>query len=182
MSETLTMLSRLGSMFERTASVRDEADLQEVLQDVARAIGEVLGYRAVVVNVYRPAFDDMLTAAAVGSIESREQLLGTSSPNDTWTPLFADRFEHRGAYFILDGEFDWDSLGVSTYVPDLPPSDDPDAWLPGDALFVPLRDAGGAILGVISVDEPESGLRPSEPQLDALVTISRHAALALQIA
>jgi GAF domain-containing protein len=71
-SETLTMLSRLGSMFERTASVRDEADLQEVLQDVARAIGEVLGYRAVVVNVYRPAFDDMLTAAAVGSIESRE--------------------------------------------------------------------------------------------------------------
>jgi diguanylate cyclase (GGDEF)-like protein len=176
------MLSRLGSMFERTASVRGEADLQEVLQDVAHAIGDLLGYRAVVVNVYRPAFDDMFTAAVIGSEDSREKLLGTSSPNETWTPLLEERFERRGAYFIPDGEFDWDSLGVNTYVPDLPLSDDPDAWLSGDALFVPLRDGRGDVLGVISVDEPESERRPSDAELDALVTISRHAALAMQIA
>jgi diguanylate cyclase (GGDEF)-like protein len=182
MPDTLTMLARLGSVFERTASVRDEDDLQEVLEDVAGAIGEVLGYRAVVVNVYRPAYDDMFTAAAVGSEESLQRLLGTSSPNDSWTPLFTRRFERRGAYFIPDGEFDWDSLGVETYVPDLPPSDDPDAWLPGDALFVPLRDGRGGIVGVISVDEPETHRRPSDAELDALVTISRHAALALLIA
>ena len=122
MADTLAILARLGATFERTASVRDKGDLQEVLQDVARAIGEVLGYRAVVVNVYRPAFDDMLTAAAVGSEESVQQLVGTSSPNDTWTPLFAPRFERGGAYFIPDGEFDWDLLGANTYVPQLPES------------------------------------------------------------
>ena len=182
MADTLAILARLGATFERTASVRDKGDLQEVLQDVARAIGEVLGYRAVVVNVYRPAFDDMLTAAAVGSEESVQQLVGTSSPNDTWTPLFAERFERGGAYFIPDGEFDWDSLGVDTYVPELPESDDPDAWLSGDALFVPLRDGRGNLLGVISVDEPETCRRPTDAELDALVTISRHASLALQIA
>jgi len=180
--DTLAMLARLGVTFERTASVRDQDDLEEVLQDVAVAIGEVLGYRAVVVNVYRPAFDDMLTAAAVGSEESREQLLGTSSPNDTWTPLFAPRFERRGAYFLPDGEFDWDSLGVDTFVPELPESEDPNAWLSGDALFVPLRAGRANLLGVISVDEPETGRRPTDAELDALVTISRHAALALQIA
>ena len=170
-------------MFERTASVRDESDLQEVLEDVARTISEVLGYGAVVVNVYRPAFDDMLTAAAVGSEESLQQLLGTVSPSDTWAPLLADRFRRRdGAYFVPDGEFDWDSLGVDTYVPDLEPSDDPDAWLPGDALFVPLRDRRHELLGVISVDEPETGRRPTDDELDALVTISGHAALALRIA
>jgi diguanylate cyclase (GGDEF)-like protein len=182
MPETLSMLARLGAMFERTASVRDESDLQEVLEDVARTIGEVLGYRAVVVNVYRPAFDDMLTAAAVGSAESLQALLGTVSPNHTWTPLLADRFRRReGAYFVPDGEFDWDSLGVDTYVPDLEPSDHPDAWLPGDALFVPLRDARHQLLGVISVDEPQTGRRPTDGELDALVTIARHAALALRI-
>jgi diguanylate cyclase (GGDEF)-like protein len=182
-AHSLAMLARLGAMFERTASVRDESDLQEVLEDVAQTISEVLGYRAVVVNVYRPAFDDMLTAAAVGSEESLQQLLGTVSPNDTWTPLLADRFRRRGgAYFVPDGEFDWDSLGVETYVPDLEPSDDPDAWLPGDALFVPLRDRRHELLGVISVDEPETGRRPSDGELDALVTISSHAALALRIA
>jgi diguanylate cyclase (GGDEF)-like protein len=182
-AETLATLARLGAMFERTASVRDEADLQEVLEDVARTISEVLGYRAVVVNVYRPAFDDMLTAAAVGSVESLQALLGTVSPNDTWTPLLADRFRRReGAYFVPDGEFDWDSLEVETYVPDIEPSDDPDAWLAGDALFVPLRDARDQLLGVISVDEPKTGRRPSDSELDALVAISRHAALALRIA
>jgi diguanylate cyclase (GGDEF)-like protein len=176
------MLARLGATFERTASVRDERDLQEVLEDVAGAISEVLGYGAVVVNVYRPAYDDMFTAAAVGSEASQQQLLGTSSQNDTWTPLFAPRFERSGAYFIPDGEFDWDALGADTFVPELPESDDPDAWLPGDALFVPLRDGRANILGVISVDEPETGRRPTDAELEALVTISRHAALALQIA
>ena len=177
------MLARLGAMFERTASVRDESDLHEVLEDVARTIGEVLGYGAVVVNVYRPAFDDMLTAAAVGSEESLRQLLGTVSPNDAWTLLLADRFRRRqGAYFVPDGEFDWSSLGIETYVPDIEPSDDPDAWQAGDALFVPLRDARHQLLGVISVDEPETGRRPTDDELEALVTISSHAALALRIA
>ncbi len=178
---TLAVLSRMSSMFERTASVRDDADLHAVLEDVARAIGEVLGYRAVVVNVYRHAFDDMLTAAAVGPDESK-RLLGTISATDTWTPLLTERYRRReGAYFVADGEFDWDSLDVDTYVPDLEPSDDPNAWLPGDALFVPLRDAQGQLLGVVSVDEPRSGLRPTDDELDVLVTIARHAALALRI-
>jgi diguanylate cyclase (GGDEF)-like protein len=182
-AETLAMLARLGAMFERTASVRDESDLREVLEDVAGTISEVLGYGAVVVNVYRPAFDDMLAAAAVGSAESLQKLLGTASPNDSWTPLLVDRFRRReGAYFVPEGEFDWDALGVARYVPDLEPSDHPDAWLPGDALFVPLRDTRHQLLGVISVNEPETGRRPTDRELDALVTISRHAALALRIA
>jgi diguanylate cyclase (GGDEF)-like protein len=180
--DTLAVLGRLRTTFERTASVRDEADLQVVLEDVARAISEVLGYRAVVINVYRYAFDDMLTAAAVGSTEAVQQLVGTISPHHTWTPLLTDRFRRReGAYFVPDGDFDWDALGVDTYVPDLEPSDDPNAWLPGDALFVPLRDARHQLLGVISVDEPETCLRPTDAELDVLVTISQHAALALRI-
>jgi diguanylate cyclase (GGDEF)-like protein len=178
----LTMLARLGAMFERTASVRSPDDLQIVLEDVCRTIAEVLGYGCVVVNVYRPAFDDMLTAAVVGSEESVKTLFGLTSPRDTWTPLLADRFERRGAYFVPGDEFDWDELGVETYVPDLEPIDDPDAWNAEDALFVPLQDTNGDLLGVVSVDEPETGRRPSDDELDALVTIARHAALALRIA
>jgi diguanylate cyclase (GGDEF)-like protein len=169
-------------MFERTALVRDEDDLQEVLEDVCSTIAEILGYRAVVVNVYRPAFDDMLTSAAVGSEESVRELVGESSPRSTWVPLLNDRFERRGAYFVPSGEFDWDGLGVHSYVPRIPPSDHPDAWTAEDALFVPLRDPKGLLLGVISVDEPVTGRRPTDDELDALVAIARHAALALRMA
>jgi diguanylate cyclase (GGDEF)-like protein len=169
-------------MFERTALVRDDANLQEVLEDVCRAIGELLGYRAVVVNVYRPAFDDMLTAAAVGSEESVRELVGKSSPRETWVPLLDERFARRGAYFVPGGEFDWEGLGVDSYVPRIAPSSDPNAWRAEDALFVPLRDPKGLLIGVISVDEPGTGRRPTDDEIDALVAIASHAALALRMA
>jgi diguanylate cyclase (GGDEF)-like protein len=179
---TLPTIARLGEMFERTALVRDDPDLQEVLEDVCHTIGELLGYRAVVVNVYRPAFDDMVTSAAVGSEESVKELVGKTSPRETWVPLLDERFARRGAYFVPGDEFDWEGLGVESYVPRIPPSNDPDAWTAEDALFVPLRDPKGLLIGVISVDEPTSGRRPSDDEIDALVAISRHAALALRMA
>ena len=179
---SLTVIGRLGAMFERTASVRSEEDLQHVLWQVAHTIGETLGYRAVVVNIYRPAFDDMFTAAAVGSDDSVELLLGQTTLRENWMPLFAPGFEQRGAYFVPQGEFDWDRIPGRTYTPEIEPTDDPDAWQAEDALFVPLRGTSGKLLGVVSVDEPESGRRPSEADLDALVASSRHAALAIRIA
>src|SRR4051812_29114196 len=182
MADTIAVLARLGTMFERTASVRDDADLQEVLDDVAGAISEVLRYRVVVINRYRAAFDDMITATAVGMSDSVHELVGTISPRHTWTPLLAERFRRRdGAYFVADGDFDWDALGVDTYLPELEPNSDPNAWLAGDALFVPLWDTRHQLLGVISVDEPETGLRPTDDELDVLVTMAQHAGLALRI-
>src|SRR5918994_2192430 len=148
----LTLLARLGAVFERTVSVRYQADLDAVLKDLCAAIAETLGYGAAVVNVYRPAFDDMFTAAAVGSDASIKALVGHSSPADTWSPLFAERFERRGAYFVPGDEFDWESLGADTFVPDIEPSDD-----------------------------PETGKRPTNDELDALVAIARQASIALRI-
>jgi diguanylate cyclase (GGDEF)-like protein len=180
--DKLQTIARLGTMFERTALVRGEEDLGEVLEDVCRTIGELLGYRAVVVNVYRPAFDDMVTSAAIGTEDSIEALMGQSSPRESWVPLLDERFARRGAYFVPAGHFDWEGMGIGSYVPDIPPSDDPDAWKADDALFVPLRDPKGLLIGIVSVDEPTSAKRPTDEEVDALVTISRHAALALRMA
>ena len=181
-TQSLTVIGRLGAMFERTASVRGDEDLQHVLWQVARTIGEALGYHAVVVNIYRPAFDDMFTAAAVGNDESIQALLGQTSLRETWMPLLAPRFERRGAYFVPAESFDWEQVPGRTYIPDIEPSADPDAWQADDALFVPLRGAAGKLLGVVSVDEPETGRRPSDEEIDALVASARHAALAIRIA
>ena len=179
---SLTAIGRLGAMFERTASVRTDEDLQHVLWQVAHTIGDTLGYSTVVVNIYRPAFDDMFTAAAVGQDDSVQELLGQTTLRETWTPLFAPGFERRGAYFVPHGGFDWDQIPGQTYVPEIEATDDPEDWQPDDALFVPLRGASGKLLGVVSVDEPVSGRRPSDGDVDALVASSRHAALAIRIA
>jgi PAS domain S-box-containing protein len=78
------------------------------------------------------------------------------------------------------GEFDWSEHDAFT--PDLPISDDPTAWHPMDALFAPMRGTDGQLLGVLSVDEPISGRKPSGDEIDVLVAVSEHAALAVQAA
>ena len=47
---------------------------------------------------------------------------------------------------------------------------------------MPLRHSDGHLLGILSVDEPNSGLRAGDEELDVLAALSAHAALAVQAA
>jgi diguanylate cyclase (GGDEF)-like protein/putative nucleotidyltransferase with HDIG domain len=160
---------------ERTAY-----EVEPVLSAVARTMQACLGFGTVVVNLHRPAWDDFETVVVVGSDQAREALLGQTSNTADWSPLLDPRFERRGAYHVKDGEYDWSQDTLTTWVPDLSTSADPDAWSPEDALFVPLRSAAGEILGILSVDEPADGRRPDDEKLDLVVGVAQHAALALE--
>jgi diguanylate cyclase (GGDEF)-like protein/putative nucleotidyltransferase with HDIG domain len=155
-------------------------DLEPVLRVVARTTAVCLGYGTAVINLYRPAWDDFHTVVVEGNDEARRLLLGQTSTADDWIELLDARFERRGAYLIKHGDFDWSADRLTSYVPAGAPSEDPDAWHPEDALFVLLRSAAGELLGIMSVDEPVDGRRPSDEQLDLLVGMSQHAALALE--
>jgi diguanylate cyclase (GGDEF)-like protein len=176
---SLPTISPLRGLVEVTRLLRAREDLPALLDAVARTIGESLGYRTVAINLYRPAWDDFEVTTVYGNEEAKEVLLGNARPGDDWTVLLAERFERRGAYVVPSGAVDWDSLGPS-YVPQGGPSSDPDAWDPEDALFVAMRDQQGSLLGILSVDEPVSGRRPTDDELDVLVSLADHAALALE--
>jgi HD-GYP domain-containing protein (c-di-GMP phosphodiesterase class II) len=47
-------------------------------------------------------------------------------------------------------------------------------------LLLPLRDASGEVLGIVSVDEPLSGRRPDDAELRLLMAVADHAGLALE--
>ncbi len=47
-------------------------------------------------------------------------------------------------------------------------------------LFLPLRGASGEILGIVSVDQPVLGRRPTEDELSVLMAVADHAGLALE--
>jgi PAS domain S-box-containing protein len=176
-----TIFSRLRGLLEVTRLVRTGEELPELLAQVARTVSDSLGFQTVVINLYRPAWDDYIVSTVFGSDAARETLLGQVRQVADWDPLLDQRFLQRGAYLVPAGEIDW-SEHLSTYIPDLPISDDPAAWHPDDALFVPMRSAGGRLLGILSVDEPISGRKPSGDEIDVLVAVSEHAALAVQSA
>ena len=153
-------------------------ELEPVLRTVARTTAACLGFGTAVINLYRPAWDDFETVVVEGSEDARRLLLGQCSTAADWAPLLDERFIRRGAYVLQD--FDWSQDHMATYVPPIEASSDPDSWQPDDALFVPLRSSAGELLGILSVDEPASGRRPSDEELDLLVGVAAHAALALE--
>jgi diguanylate cyclase (GGDEF)-like protein len=166
-----------------TRLVRAGGDLLELLPAVARTISESLGYEAVVVNLYRPAWDDFCVTTVHGSDAAQRQLLGQIRGIADWQRLLVERFARRGAYVVEAGDFDWDAVDdASSYVPALEAGSGADAWQPEDALFVPMRHTDGHLLGILSVDEPTSRRRPTDEDLDVLVALTDHAALAVQSA
>jgi diguanylate cyclase (GGDEF)-like protein len=174
-------VSPLRGLLEVSRLVRVEEELPELLAAIARTISESLGYETVVVNLYRAAWDDFSVATVHGSEAARTALLGQVRPIGEWDALLSDRFHRRGAYVVPAGAYDWDNAGYS-YVPPVAPGQGDTAWHPEDALFLPMRHSDGHLLGILSVDQPVSRLRPTDEELDVLVSVAEHAALAVQSA
>jgi diguanylate cyclase (GGDEF)-like protein/putative nucleotidyltransferase with HDIG domain len=172
-------LAELRGLLHVARAMRSGAGLEPLLEAIARVIGESLGYGAVVVNLYRRAFDDYQVAVMHGGQEARDFLLGTTSEWAHWEHLLDPRFERHGAYLIPHGAIEWPASGP-WWVPDLPAADGPDAWHAEDALLVPLRGSDGALLGILSIDEPLSGRRPGDHQLEVLGAVAAHAAVAIE--
>ena len=163
----------------RVARLARTADVPCLLRTTAEVLSESLGFRTVVFNLYRPEYDDLETVTVLGSEEAREALLGNLSGLDDWTPLLDERFLRRGAFHIPNGAMEW-APDIVTYTPSGDGSDDPDAWHPEDALFIVMRSSANEVLGVLCVDEPASGLRPSDTDLDVLVAAAGHVSAAIE--
>jgi diguanylate cyclase (GGDEF)-like protein len=170
----------LASMMEATGLALDSADVPGALEAIARTMGEVLELGVVVVNLYRPEWDDFVVTTVYGPPEAQAALLGATYPYTTWEPLLDERFLHRGAYVIRAGAFDWSTDMGDRYVPKFDASGDEREWQPEDELFIPFRGSTGQLLGVFSIGEPASGLRPSDPELDMLVAVAQLAARSVQ--
>ena len=107
------------------------------------------------------AFDDMLTSAAVGlggvrqgagGQELAARDLGAAARRALRSAAAPTSCPAASSTGTASG---WRATCRAS-----PPSEEPDAWTAEDALFVPLRDPKGLLIGVISVDEPDTGRRP----------------------
>ncbi|HZC31057.1 MAG TPA: sensor domain-containing diguanylate cyclase, partial [Gaiellaceae bacterium] len=180
-SSVAMSISPLQGLLEVGRLVRAEEDLPSLLDAIARTISESLGYETVVINLFRPAWNDFCVTTVHGNDEARDVLLGRVRRIEEWEDVLSERFERRGAYVVPAGSYAWADAGYS-YVPDIERADGDDAWDPEDGLFVPMRHHDGHLLGILSVDVPVSRRRPSDEELDVIVSVADHAALAVQAA
>jgi diguanylate cyclase (GGDEF)-like protein len=173
----------LGAVLDAPRALRAGAEITSVLSTIARAVSEALGFETVVMNVYRPEWDDFYVAAVHGSDAVRAALLGSVDEWGTWKELLRPQFRHAGAYFIPHQALDWSQHPGARFVPEgAPVVDGPAGWHPEDELFVPLERTDGQIVGIMSFGDPVDGLRPPDDKLALAVTLATQAALALETA
>jgi putative nucleotidyltransferase with HDIG domain len=148
-----------------------------VLEALAHVIRSELRFATVVGNLRR---GDAIDAVVVlGDTEARDALLGTSAPWPEWERMLHPAYERGGAFWLPAGSYEW-SAEVAVWTPIATAGPAPDAWHPEDALLLPLRDGAGEVLAVVAVDEPLSGRRPSDAELEVLMAVADHGAAVLE--
>jgi hypothetical protein len=132
--------SPLEALLELSRSASEDA-LPRVLSTVAETIHRSAGFASVVLNIFRPAWDDYEAALIIGQ-DGVEALAGTTIPRTTLEPLLRTPQRLPGVFFLPAESGLWEGI-ESSFVPDLPPSDEPDAWQAEDGLLVFLSDSDG---------------------------------------
>ncbi|MDG4669346.1 diguanylate cyclase [Mycobacterium sp. 236(2023)] len=158
------------------------ADLDDILEQIARAVVDVIGFDAVAVNVVMST-GDLEVRTVVGPPELDELRGGTLTHSD-WLELL-DSCEHWGELrFLRTPDLDvsiphvdpWPErihMQPDTASPEIEP------WQPEFALLAPMWRAQRDLLGVISVDLPRSGYTPGRQQRALLELFAGQAAAAV---
>ena len=150
-----------------------------VLDALAETICSELSFGVVAVNLLDEAREELRVVIVKGDPDARQTLLGTSTPWSDWERLLEAHDRGAGAIWLPAGSSEAEMLGAS-WTPPAAATGSPEGWHPEDMLFLPLRGAADDVLGIVSVDQPVLGRRPTDEELSVLVAVVDHAGLALE--
>ena len=174
-AETLSRLSGVSY------SLHQEQPLEQALNSIATGILESTPFRAVVISLFEPETALLRRVTAVGLVQDTlEELFAHKQPYSSIQKLMRPQFKVGRSYFIPANETpvlpaDMHYVYAEYQAPAAAASSN--AWDPDDFLLIPLEDAQGQPLGLISLDDPSNGLRPDRAALDALEVFAAQAVL-----
>ncbi|RLC81977.1 MAG: hypothetical protein DRI61_03125 [Chloroflexi bacterium] len=176
---------QLAALSELSRSFRSDRPLEEMLEDVAYAIQETVGFRVVLISVVEGIPPMLKRVAAAGiPLYILEELKKVQQPLEVVERILTDEYRIGNSYFFPHQKKDQWGKELHTYT-SLPVPEEAEPWPEGrwhpeDMLMVPLRSSRGEILGVISVDDPVDGRIPSPATLEILETFAAQAAVAVE--
>ncbi len=165
--------------------ILNDRDIQQILEQVVGGIVEYTPYRRAALALYDRAIPpdsaeavEIVRVACFGLSEEEEARLKSNPlPPAERRKIFAQRFELGRSYYIPHDQLPWgDHDGL---IPGHPDAEPDDTWHPDDFLCIPMW-AQNQIVGIISVDQPVDGRRPSAETLEPIEVFANFAALALE--
>ncbi|MBO9532605.1 MAG: GGDEF domain-containing protein [Solirubrobacteraceae bacterium] len=169
----------------RLATLARAAEPGVVLDAVGVALRDVGGYRSVVVNVYDAGRDRYVVGSVAGLATEGFNIDGASYERTAIErSLFRAEFQLApNVYFIAAGDGEYGGLRTHVSPILVAPAVDVaagDRWNEEDVLVIALTTADGRPLGMVSLDHPGSGLRPTRDDVGALLAMAAAAAGAIE--
>jgi diguanylate cyclase (GGDEF)-like protein/PAS domain S-box-containing protein len=165
----------LRRLAEVSAEINRGRPLNETLQAVVDGVVAAVGFGAAVVNFVRPDGDLMI--AAVAAPDGAHSLLGRVIPRAAIDDLLA-RATPWGALRFIDQVVEGPGESF-VWIPEKSQATGPGAWHTEDSLLAPLHGGDGALVGVLSVDLPSDGQRPSTRTCELLEMFAVQAGIAI---
>ncbi|MCB9102395.1 MAG: GAF domain-containing protein [Anaerolineales bacterium] len=191
---------QLLRLAEISNTFRTNRPLSDVLEDIAFAIADSVGYDVVSISLVRD--DPPLLYHEVGMGIPLAQLAQLRQPAQArplshLQDLMLAKYRQSDTYFIPAADkVDWQAqlnipfIEKSVVLPrPASQSDSPhltlnatrrEPWQSGDLLLVPLRKANETIIGLLAVQNPVDENRPDMTSIKALETFANHAASAIE--
>ena len=179
-----TRAEQLSHILDVTQSARSDQPLGSLLEDIAYAIQEAVGFDQVLISILKgdPAYLHRVTGAGL-PVSILDRMRETPQQWELVLSALQDRFRISQCYYIPAHEqkgAPWrDALDIYDHT--IQEEDaGPGHWHPQDILVVPLLDHAGETLGLISVDSPRDGLAPNQATIEVLEIFAAQAAAAVE--
>ncbi|HIE37773.1 MAG TPA: GAF domain-containing protein, partial [Anaerolineae bacterium] len=173
---------QLSHVLEVSQAVRSDQPLDEVLEEIAYAIQESVGFNLVLISVLEGDPPHLRRVAAAGiPLPVLERMKRIRQPWSSLEAVMSDEFRISHSYYIpAEEQARWrGTLDVYDHkVEEV--RREPDRWHPQDMLLVPLLGPGGQVQGILSVDEPRDGEPPDYATVEALEVFAAQAAAAIE--
>lgn len=172
---------RLASLMRSSATMLHTTDLRERLRTIAEAVREQ-GWARVVISLRDENLDTTDVVTAGLTTEEEQYLKKHQSPGHVWRKRLSSLFERfrLGEFYYLPWTDPLVREQFKYALRSKVPKEETIDWNPDDLLFVPLRLPTGLVVGIMSMDDPKDGRRPTQESLAPLELFAHQAAVAIE--
>ncbi len=168
----------LAQVLDLNSRLRVSMDLNMLLQHQADAIGLIMGFQSVAVNLVDAERNLVWIAASYGVTPEEQALLHDATYRwDTFLGEHSEQFLVSRSYFIpAEANFAIEGVCIRAHIDKRAAHE----WQADDMLMVPIANHRGEVFGMFSVDDPIDRQRPSLATIQGLEIFAAHTAAAIE--
>lgn len=172
---------QLTTLMKSSTEMLQTTDLRKRLKTIAEAV-RGLGWRRVVIHLKDENLETIDLVCAGLSPEDEKYLWNHMSPGHVWQERLGPKFERfrLGEFYYLPWSDPYVREQFKYALSSKIPLEEMVDWNPDDLLYVPLRLSDGRIVGVISIDDPVDGRRPTKESLAPFELFAHQAAVVIE--